>query len=124
MAPVNPAVGFRLYKIADRRAWCQARRDGQFIGSPDDARDGYIHLSAAEQVAGTLAKHFSGRRDLVLIEVDADVLGAALRWEPTRGGALFPHLYAPLDMQAVISEEPLDCDDDGWHRLPRDLTSC
>jgi uncharacterized protein (DUF952 family) len=71
-------------------------RDGIFDGAPVDLADGYVHLSAPEQVEGTLARHFVGQTGLWLLALDADVLGAALRWEPSRGGALFPHLYAPL----------------------------
>jgi uncharacterized protein (DUF952 family) len=111
----------RIYKIANRDAWDKARCDGQFAGSADDLRDGYIHLSTATQVKGTLSKHFGGQRDLILIEIDAVVLGTLLKWEPSRGGALFPHLYAPLEMQAVISETPLELGEDGQHRLPQDL---
>jgi uncharacterized protein (DUF952 family) len=114
----------RIYKIASRDAWDKALRDGQFTGSSDDLRDGYIHLSTSTQVAGTLSKHFAGQRDLVLVEVDADALGALIKWEPSRDGALFPHLYAPLDMRAVISQKPLELREDGRHRLPQDLASC
>jgi uncharacterized protein (DUF952 family) len=114
----------RIYKIARRDAWDKALRDGQFTGSSDDLRDGYIHLSTSTQVAGTLSKHFAGQRDLVLVEVDADALGALLKWEPSRGGALFPHLYTSLDTRAVISQEPLELGEDGRHRLPRGLVSC
>ena len=121
MATPQAVAGLRLYKIADRRAWTQARKRGQFDGSPDDVRDGYIHLSAQGQVAGTLARHFAGARDLLLVEVDGDALGAALRWEPARGGALFPHLYAPLPMSAVRSERPLELGANGKHVLPEEL---
>lgn len=121
VAAGQAAAGLRLYKIADRSAWDEARRSGRYLGSADDSRDGYIHLSAAQQVAGTLIKHFAGRRNLVLVEIDADALGTALRWEPSRGGALFPHLYAPLEMRAVISEKPIEVGDDGQHQLPGDL---
>lgn len=124
MAAEQAAARSRLYKIAGAQAWDAARRSGRFLGSSDDVRDGYIHLSAAHQVAGTLAKHFAGRRDLVLVEVDAEGLGTALRWEPARDSDLFPHLYAPLDMRAVVSETPLELDDDGGHRLPRGLEPC
>ena len=124
MATPQAAASLRLYKIVDRRAWVEARKRGQFDGSPDDVRDGYIHLSAQGQVAGTLARHFAGARDLVLVEVDGDALGAALRWEPARGGKLFPHLYAALDMSAVRSEQPLELGADGQHLLREHLQSC
>jgi uncharacterized protein (DUF952 family) len=114
----------RIYKIANRDAWDKALRDGQFAGSSDDLRDGYIHLSTSTQVAGTLCKHFAGQRDLVLVEVDAGALGPLLKWEASRDGALFPHLYAPLNMHAVRSERALELDEDGQHRLPEDLQPC
>ncbi len=81
-----------IYKICDAAAWQAAERAGEFVGAPVDLADGYIHFSAADQVVETAAKHFSGERDLVLVAVDADALGPALKWEPSRGDALFPHL--------------------------------
>jgi uncharacterized protein (DUF952 family) len=110
-----------IYKICPCRTWEEARRIGSFRGSADDARDGYIHLSAPDQVAGTLARHFAGQADLVLIGVDTARLGPALRWEPSRGGALFPHLYGPLPTETVVSERVLTLGADGRHRLPEDL---
>ncbi|MGE5513166.1 MAG: DUF952 domain-containing protein [Bacteroidota bacterium] len=110
-----------IYKICPREIWDEARRIGSFRGSADDARDGYIHLSAPDQVAGTLARHFAGQADLVLIGVDAARLGPALKWELSRGGALFPHLYAPLQIETVVSERVLTLGADGRHRLPEDL---
>jgi len=91
-----------IYKICSAEEWQQALRRGCFEGSEVDQRDGYIHFSTAEQVAVTAAKHFSGRSGLVLVAIDADTLGPALKWEPSRGGALFPHLYAPLGTSAAI----------------------
>jgi uncharacterized protein (DUF952 family) len=114
----------RVYKVCHRTAWEEARAAGAFRGSADDVRDGYIHLSTAVQIKGTLARHFAGQTDLVLIEIDPARLGAALRWEPARGGALFPHLYAPLEMRAVVSQAVLTLDEDGRHRLPETLTPC
>lgn len=114
----------RVYKICDRSAWEQARAGGRYFGSSDDARDGFIHLSAPDQVAGTLERHFANQDDLLLIALDVAVLGRALRWEPSRGGALFPHLYQPLDFAAVISEMPLDRGADGRYRLPEVIASC
>lgn len=96
-----------IYKICGRDAWEEARGLGRYAGSADDARDGFIHLSTKDQLAGTLAKHFAGQGDLVLVVLDAGALGAALKWELSRGGALFPHLYGPLEMSAVLSVEPL-----------------
>lgn len=114
----------RAYKICDRRLWEQARQGGRYFGSIDDARDGFIHLSAPEQVAATLVRHFANQDDLVLIGVDVSRLGKALRWEPSRGGALFPHLYEPLDFSAVVSEVPLVRGPDGRYRTPDGLNSC
>ena len=93
-------------------------RQGQFDGSADDRRDGFIHFSAAHQLAGTLAKFFAGQEGLVLIAVDPARLGPDLKWETSRGGALFPHLYAPLDLAAVLWAEPLALGPDGTHILP------
>lgn len=93
----------------DRRAreWADARAAGTYAGSPDDRRDGFIHFSDAAQVAGTLEKHFAGRDDLVLACIDAEPLGAALKWEVSRKGVAFPHLYADLPMSAVRTQRDL-----------------
>jgi uncharacterized protein (DUF952 family) len=85
----------------------QRRSAGVFRGSPDDRRDGFIHFSTAAQVRGTLEKYFAGESGLVLIAVAAGKLGAALKWEPSRGGALFPHLYGDLSLTAVLWSRPL-----------------
>jgi uncharacterized protein (DUF952 family) len=90
-----------IYKICERASWRLAEQTGTYRGSAADARDGFIHFSTAAQLAGTLAKHFAGRRDLLLVAVDADALGETLKWEPSRGGELFPHLYAALALAAV-----------------------
>ena len=107
-----------IYKICASAMLQEARGRGRFEGSADDLRDGFIHLSAGHQVAGTLAKYFAGQRDLVLLAVDPERLGAGLRWEKSRGGELFPHLYGPLDLDHVISIEALMLQEDGTHRLP------
>ena len=107
-----------IYKICKSAMLQEARGRGRFEGSADDLRDGFIHLSAGHQVAGTLAKYFAGQRDLVLLAVDPERLGAGLRWEKSRGGDLFPHLYGPLDLDHVISIEALVLQEDGTHRLP------
>ena len=111
-----------VYKICSGAAMLEARGRGRFEGSADDVRDGFIHLSARRQVAGTLIKYFAGQRDLVLLAVDPDRLGASLRWEPSRGGELFPHLYGPLNLDHVISVEALPLEEDGSHRLPAGVT--
>ena len=89
------------YKILTSDQWAQFQADGVFHGAPVDLTDGYIHMSAADQVAGTLDKHFAGQTALVIAEVDLAVLGDSIRWEVSRGGALFPHIYGPLPMAAV-----------------------
>ena len=91
-----------VYKIVARSLWAEAVAAGMFTGAPVDRADGFIHLSAADQVAETAGRHFAGEEDLVLVAVATERLGDALRWEPSRGGALFPHLYAPLQMTAVV----------------------
>ena len=106
----------KICPAGDRR---RARAAGRYDGSPHDAADGFIHFSTAAQLAGTLAKHYAGQDGLVLLTVDAAALdAAALRWEPARGGALFPHLYAPLPAAAVVAEHPLPLGPDGRHVLP------
>ncbi|HEX2448021.1 MAG TPA: DUF952 domain-containing protein [Methyloceanibacter sp.] len=105
-----------VYKVLSRTAFEEASRKGHFAGSADDLRDGFIHLSASHQLAGTLAAHFAGQDGLVLLALDADRL--ALKWEVSRGGALFPHLYAPLDLTAILWAEPLTLGADGRHILP------
>jgi len=107
-----------IYKISPRAAWQQAESAGRFTGAPVDLADGYIHFSTAAQAVETAAKHFAGQTDLVLVAVDAARLGAALRWEPSRGGALFPHLYADLHMDAVLWVKPLPLGADGRHAFP------
>jgi uncharacterized protein (DUF952 family) len=104
-----------IYKIVAAREWAEAARAGAFAGAGADRADGFIHFSTAEQAAETAAKWFAGRDDLTLAAVDAEALGEALRWEPSRGGALFPHLYAPLPMSAVVWSRPLPLGPDGAH---------
>ncbi|WP_439572742.1 DUF952 domain-containing protein [Phreatobacter sp.] len=110
-----------IFKISSRAAWEEAKRAGRFAGAPVDLADGYIHFSTAAQVRETAAKHFAGQTDLVLVAVDPEALGPALKWEPSRGGALFPHLYADLPLAAVVQVHPLPLDAEGRHRFP-DLT--
>jgi beta-hydroxylase len=94
-----------IYKIHPASDWAEAERAGRFTGAPVDLADGYIHLSAIDQLQGTLDKHFAGQQGLVIAEVDLAVLGEAIRWEVSRGGALFPHCYVPLPMRAVLQVE-------------------
>jgi uncharacterized protein (DUF952 family) len=107
-----------LYKIVPAALWQEAQRAGVFRGSAVDTRDGFIHFSTATQVAETAAKHFAGKHDLLLLSVDGARLGDALKWEPSRGGALFPHLYGVLDVAAVAKVEPLPLGPDGRHLFP------
>lgn len=107
-----------IYKICPAPAWREAERRGLYAGSADDARDGFIHFSTALQVGGTLAKHFTGQADLFLVAVEAGALGDALKWEPSRGGELFPHLYAALDPHAAQSVVALSLRGDGSHIIP------
>lgn len=107
-----------IYKICPASAWREAERQGVYRGSADDKRDGFIHFSAASQVAGTAAKHFAGQTGLFLIAVDADALGDALKWESSRGGELFPHLYGELDIGAVMKILDLRARSDGSHDIP------
>jgi uncharacterized protein (DUF952 family) len=110
-----------IFRLLDAAVWAAAQRAGQFAGTEHDVRDGFIHFSTAAQVAETAARHYAGRADLVLLWVRTDALGEALRWEPSRGGALFPHLYAALPASAVERVEPLPLGTDGRHVFPRDL---
>ncbi len=107
-----------IYKICPATLWREAEQAGIFRGSPADQRDGFIHFSTAAQLEGTAAKHFAGMADLLLVHVDAGRLGGRLRWEPSRGGALFPHLYGDLDFAAVTRIEPLPLGPGGRHQFP------
>ena len=104
-----------VYKIVPRDLWRAAEAKGEFAGAPVDLADGFIHFSTAEQTAETAAKHFRGQSDLLLVAVEAEALGAALRYEPSRGGALFPHLYAPLPVAAARRVDPIPLSADGGH---------
>ena len=107
-----------IYKIATVEQWRAAEREGIFSGAPIDVADGFIHFSTADQVRETASRHFAGQRDLLLVAVEADALGPDLRWDPSRGGALFPHLYASLALDAVESLRKLPLGDDGCHVFP------
>ena len=96
-----------IFKIFRRPEWDAFRAAGATRGAPVDLADGFIHFSTAEQVAGTAARHFAAESDLVLVAVEAERLGAALRWEPSRGGALFPHLYRTLSLSDVVWDKSL-----------------
>jgi uncharacterized protein (DUF952 family) len=102
MDSAHPTTAFKIL-TADQ--WAQFEAEGVFHGAPVDLTDGYIHLSAIDQLQGTLDKHFAGQAGLVIAEVDLTALGQAIRWEVSRGGALFPHCYAPLPLSAVLRVE-------------------
>ncbi len=110
-----------IYKIHPADDWANAEKAGVFHGAPIDLADGYLHFSTGAQARETAAKHFAGKRGLLLIAVDAERLGTALRWEPSRGGDLFPHLYGHLSLRAVRWIEPLQLDAAGVHVFVRDV---
>jgi len=107
-----------IYKVADAQEFTEAQQDGIYAGAPVDLEDGFIHFSTAAQLPETLRRHFAGQQDLTLAAVRAADLGHALRWEPSRGGDLFPHLYGNLEMGAVAWTAPIRVDDDGNCKLP------
>lgn len=111
-----------IYKICPEKLWRDSEKANSFAGAPIDIQDGYLHFSTEKQVKDTADKHFAGQDDLLLIAIDADRLGPALRYEPSRGGDLFPHLYAPLALSAVLWVKPLPLGPDGRHVFP-DLAS-
>jgi uncharacterized protein (DUF952 family) len=106
-----------IYKIVPRDLWVEAERLGRLIGAPVDMADGFIHFSTRAQVAETARRHFAGRTDLLLVTVDVNRLGDGLKWEPSRGGDLFPHLYGPLFMSWAVDVVDLPLGADG-HVFP------
>lgn len=102
-----------IYKILPQGAWRTACSEGVYRGSTDDLRDGFIHFSTAAQLAQTARRHFASQQDLTLVAIDAAALGAPLKWEPSRGGDLFPHLYGPLDTTAAVWSRNLYLQADG-----------
>ncbi|MDY8107936.1 DUF952 domain-containing protein [Fulvimarina sp. 2208YS6-2-32] len=111
-----------IYKIMTRAEWNAFQSAGVFTGAPVDLADGYIHFSTGGQAPETASRHFAGQEDLWLVAVDPALLGDALTWEPSRGGVLFPHLYAALALDQVALAEPLPLGDDGRHRFPSGVT--
>ncbi|WP_304615421.1 DUF952 domain-containing protein [Paracoccus sp. (in: a-proteobacteria)] len=105
-----------IHKILRAQEWRQFQAEGRTEGAPVDLSDGYIHFSTAAQLPGTLSRHFADEHDLVLVSCDAASLGDALKWEPSRGGDLFPHLYRALEMGDVVSWRPLARGPDGQHQ--------
>ena len=110
-----------IFKICSQSEWQDACTEGLYVGAPIDREDGFIHFSAAHQVRETAARHFAGLSDLVLVAFDEDLLGENLKWEPSRGGDLFPHLYGTLqtDLAAWVADLPLGAD--GVHLFPKDV---
>ena len=106
------------YKVLTSEQFAVLERDGIYAGAPVDLADGYIHLSTAEQLAGTLEKHFAGQDDLEIVAVDLGALGETVKWEESRGGALFPHIYGPLTLDVVLDYGPLEYASDGTIKLP------
>src|SRR5260370_39600146 len=107
-----------IYHMGPAETWDAAVRAGHYVGTADELRDGFIHFSAAEQIADSARRHRAGRQGLVLVAVEAERLGERLRWEPARGGALFPHLYGPLLPTETASVRPLPLGPDGEHIFP------
>jgi uncharacterized protein (DUF952 family) len=105
------------YKLVDRAEWAAALASAAYAGSALDRADGYIHMSTGDQLAETARRHYAGRTDLVLVEVDLAPLGEALKWEPSRGGDLFPHLFAPLPASPDLPQRGLSVDADGVMRF-------
>jgi len=115
---IRDTVPTTVYKICESALWREAERAGLFHGAGIDVRDGFIHFSTAGQVRETAAKHFAGAEDLMLVAVDADALDGALKWEASRGGHLFPHLYGALPLAAVLWATPLPLGADQRHVFP------
>ncbi len=109
-----------IYKIFRAPEWAVLERDGKTAGAPVDLADGFVHFSTAEQAAETAAKHFAGETDLVLLALESEALGEALKWEPSRGGALFPHLYRALEIGDVLWAKPLPLGPQG-HEFPEGM---
>jgi uncharacterized protein (DUF952 family) len=112
------ALVVTIYKICERTLWQAAAAEAAFRGTADDRRDGFIHFSTAAQLAGTAARHFAGKSGLMLVAVNGAALGPELKWEPSRGGELFPHLYAALPLSAVQWAQPLPDEIGGRRSLP------
>ncbi len=108
----------KVLTIAD---WARFQAEAVYAGSPADLADGFIHFSTSAQIAATLAKHYAGQTDLVLLAVDVRQEQETLRWEPARSGDLFPHLYAPLQIDAVVAAGAITLDSHGVHHCPAEV---
>lgn len=113
MHPNTANARMQIYKVFRQAEWAQMQQDGRTHGAPVDLADGYIHFSTAQQLAVTLSRHFGGEDGLILLACDADSLAPALRWEPSRGGALFPHLYRTLTLDDIAWSRPLPLTETG-----------
>lgn len=120
MPPMQSTAPTLVYKVCPGDAWREAVTQGHYLGSADDIRDGFIHLSTREQLAGTLSKYFRGQGGLVLVQFAAEELGQHLHWEPSRGGALFPHYYGPLPAGRARTVTSLVLDADDIPQLPEE----
>jgi len=109
-----------IYKILRAEEWASLKTEGRTAGAPIDVADGFVHFSTADQATETAAKHFAGAEGLMLLALEAENLGDALKWEPSRGGALFPHLYGPLRLEDVLWHKPLPLGPQG-HIFPKEM---
>jgi uncharacterized protein (DUF952 family) len=119
---MNGMMALLNFKICERTEWMAAEMAGVYHGSDHDRADGFIHFSTASQLAATLAKHYAGRGNLLLFAFDAAAFGDRLKWEPARGGDLFPHLYAPLKTSLALWTAPLTLNEQGVHILPPEIS--
>ncbi|MDA7425820.1 DUF952 domain-containing protein [Thalassococcus lentus] len=110
-----------IYKILRADEWAELRAKGETTGAPIDVADGYIHFSTADQARETAAKHFAGAEGLMLAALETDRMGDGLKWEESRGGQLFPHLYGPLRLADVTWAQPLPLGPDGEHSFPENI---
>lgn len=110
-----------IYHLADKQCWIDQSEQGAYAGRPEDLDDGFLHFSTAKQIVESARVHKAGIENLVLLAVDVEMLGSSLKWEKSRKGALFPHIYEPVPMNAVIWAHPLVLDEEGLHIFPEHL---
>lgn len=113
-----PQAGQRLYRLLSAADWRAAVLDGVYRGAPHDLADGFIHLSTADQVEETAALHYAGVEDLMVLTVDSARVDGEVKWEPSRGGQLFPHVYGTIPLEAVLGAEPVGRDRGGAFTFP------
>jgi len=107
-----------IFHICPRAEWEEAQRAGRYVGSAASLRDGFLHFSTASQIVESAAKHWAGKEDLILLAADEAALGGSVKWEKSRGGALFPHVYGPIPLTAVTWSKRLPLGADGRHAFP------